>query len=492
MSRRALPYLIALAAVAHAATFLGYGPCDDDFIAYRYARNWVEGAGLVFNPGERVEGFSAPGWTLAVAAALRLGVEAPVFSVVASMLASGVAAFAIARLWARRHPDDPWHAPALLVAASPAIAWHAILGLGTLALAALLAVWLDLWDGAVRRGARAWSAAAVLGLAALVRNEAVLLALPFALHEWRRERGAAVPLAFLPLAAWQLFRLAYYGRMLPMTYTLKKLPFFDDLRFGLEYLATASASTGIVVALALSFVLFSRRAAAAGSVLRATAAGVVLFALYVVYVGGDFLPHGRFFVPLLPLAFLLACEGFLTLFGTSRAACAGGLAVALALLQVPQLDRAFLLETHQHAEPRWGAIGREVARRVPPSTKVAISPIGAFGYESRLYVVDMLGLTNTEVAKAPPDVGMPLKGHQRSDAEWVLAQRPELVVLGETYVPPDGGAPTMVVNHWERSLLEHPRFLEEYEPLRLEVTGSYPLIAYWRRGVPPPAGVRTR
>ena len=38
---------------------------DDAFISFRYARNLVDGQGLVFNPGEKVEGYSNFGWVLA-------------------------------------------------------------------------------------------------------------------------------------------------------------------------------------------------------------------------------------------------------------------------------------------------------------------------------------------------------------------------------------------------------------------------------------------
>jgi hypothetical protein len=31
---------------------------DDAFISLRYSRNWISGQGLVWNPGERVEGYS--------------------------------------------------------------------------------------------------------------------------------------------------------------------------------------------------------------------------------------------------------------------------------------------------------------------------------------------------------------------------------------------------------------------------------------------------
>src|SRR5262245_60765306 len=47
---------------------------DDAFISFRYARNFSDGYGLVFNPGfERVEGYSNFLWVLILAAGNRLG-----------------------------------------------------------------------------------------------------------------------------------------------------------------------------------------------------------------------------------------------------------------------------------------------------------------------------------------------------------------------------------------------------------------------------------
>jgi len=45
---------------------------DDAFISFRYARNLVEGHGLVYNPGERVEGYTNLLWTLFAAGFLRM------------------------------------------------------------------------------------------------------------------------------------------------------------------------------------------------------------------------------------------------------------------------------------------------------------------------------------------------------------------------------------------------------------------------------------
>ncbi len=63
---------------------------DDAYISYRYARNLVEGVGLVYNPGEYVEGFTNLLWTLLVAAGLAVGLEAKAVAP-ALGLASGVA-----------------------------------------------------------------------------------------------------------------------------------------------------------------------------------------------------------------------------------------------------------------------------------------------------------------------------------------------------------------------------------------------------------------
>jgi len=63
--------------------------CDDAFISFRYARNLVEGHGLVFNLGERVEGYTNLLWTLWIAVGLRLGVGAEPWSGVFGLLSYG-------------------------------------------------------------------------------------------------------------------------------------------------------------------------------------------------------------------------------------------------------------------------------------------------------------------------------------------------------------------------------------------------------------------
>ena len=50
---------------------------DDAFISFRYARNWAQGNGLVFNPGERVEGYTNFLWTAFLTIASTLDLDLP-------------------------------------------------------------------------------------------------------------------------------------------------------------------------------------------------------------------------------------------------------------------------------------------------------------------------------------------------------------------------------------------------------------------------------
>ena len=81
-----LPWLLLLGWLTSVTWFV----CDDAFISFRYVRNLVEGHGLVFNPGEYVEGYTNFLWVLELAAIWSLlGIPpeqaAPVLSVICTV-----------------------------------------------------------------------------------------------------------------------------------------------------------------------------------------------------------------------------------------------------------------------------------------------------------------------------------------------------------------------------------------------------------------------
>ena len=66
---------------------------DDAFILFRYAANLVSGNGLVFNPGEWVEGFTCPLWVLVLSGVQALGINVPRVAGILGLL------FATGTLW---------------------------------------------------------------------------------------------------------------------------------------------------------------------------------------------------------------------------------------------------------------------------------------------------------------------------------------------------------------------------------------------------------
>jgi arabinofuranosyltransferase len=117
---------------------------DDTFITLRYSRNWAEGHGPVFNPGERVEGYTNFLWMAllaaihAVAPALDLARAAQAMG-----LLSGAGVVLLAGFAARRRLGPAAGAAVALLLAlhSPLAAWS-VSGLETpLVTLLVLAAW---------------------------------------------------------------------------------------------------------------------------------------------------------------------------------------------------------------------------------------------------------------------------------------------------------------------------------------------------------------
>lgn len=66
---------LAIAAIGTLHAFLLRWTCDDAFITFRYLEQWFAGHGLVYNPGERVEGYTHPLWLLLLAGLRLLGLD---------------------------------------------------------------------------------------------------------------------------------------------------------------------------------------------------------------------------------------------------------------------------------------------------------------------------------------------------------------------------------------------------------------------------------
>jgi tetratricopeptide (TPR) repeat protein len=464
---------------AHALRFTQ----DDAYISFRYAKNLVEGHGLVFNPGERVEGYSNFSWTLLMALVLRAGLLPPETAATWIGIACAVGAILCAARLARAL-EGRWGTAsvlaAALVAGTSAFAMWCTGGLETALFTFLVTAALErgLSPGA---GSRAGAAAAALfSLATLTRPEAPLL---FALWFAPRvlgtlARSGAVPsaagaaadaagpgpdaagprallrealifaLPLVPYAAWKLW---YFGDLLPNTFYAKAGTSREYLERGLAYAREYFGAYGLYGAAPALAVLAAARAG-----LRSAETRLLIvwlgFAAYVITVGGDVLHVHRFWLPVLPAGCVLAARGadacgrwLARRAGRPRAAVPAAAAVAAAMIGVGLARNWDPIQLRREAEigfvRNMAETGSWLARSFPEGAKIAITTIGAVSYTSGLVVIDMLGLTDRTVARDPRRLeGLDDTWREINyNAESVLARRPDLILFS-TGVRPSAAA----------------------------------------------------
>ena len=312
-----LPWLALLGWFSRVAWFL----CDDAFISFRYVRNLLAGHGLVFNPGEYVEGYSNFLWVLELAAVWgALGVPpeqaAPWLSAACTAATVGALLWWVARLPHLQHRGmTAWMALGLLCSSATFAVWTSGGGLETRQFTlfiVLAVVCLSLYRDS-RRGLLAASLS--LAAAALTRPEGPLIAACcfgwFVIQrmadtgrrnpDWRRLLYLTAPFVVL-VGAHFLWRYAYYGEWLPNTYYAKHVrPWYES---GFRYLQAAALETGLYLLIPLSFAALRER-------LRECRDGTYALALllvgvhvaYVLRIGGDHFEYRPldFYWPLLAL-----------------------------------------------------------------------------------------------------------------------------------------------------------------------------------------------
>lgn len=282
--------------------------CDDAFITFRSVENLVAGHGPVWNVGERVQTYTHPAWFWLVAAVRFVTGECRDSVMVLGMLLSTGAL-----VWLLVLGRSVPLAIAAVVTVLASRAWlvFATAGVETsliyLLTAALLAASLR------PAGERRLTAVAfVAGLLCCTRYDLVLFAGPLLLSScrqvpWRRA-AALVALAFVPLWCWLGFAAVYYGSIYPVTAYAKLfchgLPAADVWMQGLRYLLDCLTVDPVTIVFVLFAGAFALRR---GSPRRSLAIGMLLYAVYVLKVGGDYM-SGRFWAPVVGMALAVVVD----------------------------------------------------------------------------------------------------------------------------------------------------------------------------------------
>lgn len=463
--------LLAGSAVAISVLFVlvrmvaSEGPVDDAFIVFRYAENLARGNGPVFNVGEPVEGVTSPAWLWLLAAGFRLGsppeTSAGWLGVASGLLCIFSLLFLFVRLSGTKHVVLGLAAAAGL-AGFPAFAGWSGAGLETpltaLALLTSAAGLLRILEGNERLAVSGVS----LTLFALVRPEgAAFLAGGIGLAGYRFARGrlrftqlveVVIPsLAFVAFLAW---RIGYYGDVVPNTAHAKLgasswVLATRGARYVGGFLLTYQWLAWAAVVLLAFIATREHREKLRIAVLSGAAAAWMLIVLVA---GGDHFPFHRYLVPSIPVILLTLALAGSVLAKSLRFRAGQTLALATVLL-VALLASSWAgarraggdLVEEAALAVGWGEVGKWTKSELEPSARIAAFAIGALGYESGLYLVDMLGLTDSRIAREGEVVAGARAGHDRFLGTHVINLRPDLIVLpGSGQVFPDRGRNPLV------------------------------------------------
>jgi len=462
MSRasRAFPVafpLLGLLLVVHGLLFFPMR-VDDAFILLRYAENLAAGHGPVFNVGERVEGFTSPAMVGVEAAFLRLGVE-PLLAVKVLGLLSGLVLLWAAMALAWELCDSPWARvlAGLLVAVHTGVAVACVNGLETAPFAAFvtLGLFFHVRGGSARDEGAAGLA---LALAMLFRPEGGLPLVFVGLgslwqwrsapDRWRRWLSFALPPLVLVVPLY-LAKAAWFGSFTPNTLLAKvsRVELGARLASGLSYVAEyGTAHYGYLALLCLWVLAFKgdRR-------FRFLALLATVWLGYIASVGGDWIPHARFFVPLVPIAAVATATAlvfFWRLLGERlREEARTPARVGLVLLASVAVLPAALLQTQEVLDRVQEDTAASLRAREPlgawlssvggQGASVALLDVGAMAYGSGLRVIDTGGLTDARVARVLHDSHGDYQGHlffpdkagSERIAQVVLGDRPSFVVV---------------------------------------------------------------
>lgn len=451
---------------------------DDQMISMRYARNLADGHGPVWNPGERVEGYTNFGWMLAMAGVHRLGAGDATAALWVRAINWGLACLVVllsVQLLRVLGETSPMALAGLLLPLSVAtdLLFWAINGFETTGLTALF-LWalLRALDDA-RVGRFRASTCVLAGLLPLIRADALdltaaVLTAAFALGARRQCWMAAF--AALPLLASEGFRLWYYGDWLPNTYYLKVAGREGLFLAGLGHLKAFVSAYAVAVVLAAVALTSS-----AGRRLRVLAGLIGFGVVRVAVVGPDMFPGFRFLAPYVPVLLVVAAAAIARV---TPAPLAARTAMTAALILATVLNAGVSGRSSATAlvsangGPYVNTVsGVLVNRHALPGSRIAVAAAGCMGYFARRDAVDLLGKSDRRIARLPPRGEA--TGHNRFDIDWSLRHRPDIVVSFGPHLlaaGPAHGLPPGAGIDYGTALVLNAAFVREYRnqtvPLR--------------------------
>ncbi len=283
---------------------------DDAYITFRTVDNFVNGYGLTWNVAERVQAFTNPLWTLFLSGFYFFTGEIYYTSIFVSIALS----LALMILLSFKMSINFVNSLLIITIAifSKSYIDYTVSGLENVLTNFLLVIFGYVFLTRKISEKTLFILSAIAALGVLNRMDTVLIYIPaiaYLLFRIRSLRGLLISVfGFLPFILWEVFSLIYYGFPFPNTFYAKMhtgLPINDIMQQGFIYfLETINQDplTMIIIAAGLSAAFLSKNRRS-----LFIAVGVILYLIYIVRIGGDFM-MGRFFSAPFVVALLLISQ----------------------------------------------------------------------------------------------------------------------------------------------------------------------------------------
>ena len=409
---------------------------DDSFISFRYAKNLYENNGFVFNTNIPVEGYTNFLWTIFSYIGLSFNIEPINFTQFLSVVSQAATLWFTYRIGRTFNlsPQSALIAP-LFLSLNAGFISYPMTGMETsfFTMLVTLAVLLlckreqNSIKGIIKIGF-------TLSVITLVRFDGFVIATVI-LAYWiiiEHQVKKILPIIFivlLPLIIYNLWRISYYPTILPNT-------FYAKVGFSLEQIKRGIIYVYNYFILGTSFLLFLSTMPLllkpSDQKIRFLSWIVIGYLSYIIIVGGDWMSHYRFILPITPILYILFQQALVELFeryfNKNSNIIAFCIISALLILNIRPLYKAkdFNLFSAPWFYPLEGkTIGKYIDKNIPQDWLIAIEWAGILPYYTHQPILDTLGLNDRDVlakSKSFLSVG------RRASLDYIKNRNSNLVV----------------------------------------------------------------
>ena len=511
------PVIYGLLAVLAVILFVYCGAFDfiqdDSFITYRYVKNFTEGNGLVFNIGERVEGYTCFLWVIVLSFAKSAGfnfIGASQTVGIISSIITLVITYLISSKFFQKEKGGFYNIAFCLIspimlAANGSFAYWSVSGMETGLFAVLVTLGVYFYLREQKNNSAFPYSSIIFLLASLTRPEGTLIFAVTVLHKiiYTLKRKSDdksrlvnknnliwLGLYLIPAIIFMLWRYSYYGYLFPNTFYAKTGSSLEYFKAGWDYFTEFAKNYGLFgILLILPLITLGSKQKFYEYLYLIMI--FYIFSAYVIFIGGDVLRPNRFFVPLLPVFFILVQEGIHQLITvldkkkTFSYGAAVGVIFALGFSYYTYKNEFEQIKKYSELEK--GLVEKMKISGTWLKTKqsqagrqlvVGATTIGAVSYYSDVILIDMLGLTDKEIAHNPrpiPEISSKEVGwrERNYNVEYIISRKPDYIYFS-TGIKPSAYA--------ERGLFTSDEFLNYYYPYYFSIKDfSFSDIIYKRK-----------